>query len=290
MFKLDYVFLRRHFQKLFSIYQQTSHLDQDYPFSRAIYNRIVGNDYEDIYDVMDRFGGWSRADDFFYDLQVHNRRLWGLFKIHSDRVIHYASDLPDCPVKQLYVAIDKIIDEYHESKSDYYDLITCSNCDDYCQDGDAISAYNGDEIIGECCQNQYSYCDEADTYFRDDDYESWDQYREPSDEDYDSGFEGVYRYDCDPLDYLYFMHTKSESSIPRHKQRWSGLEIEMEATSRCPDDLPLQIRNVFSEDYCIFKSDGSLSHGFELVSAPCTLAYHRERIEELFDSGVLRDD
>tara|TARA_B100000214_G_scaffold334725_1_gene277591 strand:+ start:286 stop:1734 length:1449 start_codon:yes stop_codon:yes gene_type:complete len=295
MFKLDYIYFRRLFNKLWKKEIFYNQFSDKYYFSAYIKSYVCDdNTHLDYYkdDVMGHFRTYNQAEEFFDELRSLKNKMYRLLVAKNVFVGDFGMEYvpSDAPLCKLYRAVDDLVDYFNDNKFEFYNLAECSCCGEVCGYDDTFSAYNGDETVGECCQGQYSYCDEADTYFRDDDYESWEQYQEPSDEDYDSGFEGVYRYDCDPLDYLYFMHTKSESSIPRHKQRWSGLEIEMEATSRCPEDLPLQIRNVFKDNYCIFKSDGSLSHGFELVSAPCTLAYHRERIEELFDSGVLRDD
>ena len=70
-----------------------------------------------------------------------------------------------------------------------------------------------------------------------------------------------------------------------------GLECEWEARSSCPTDLPEQIdQELFGGEYCKFKSDGSLRNGFEMVTAPCTLAYHRQQIDKLFDWNGWTDD
>ena len=295
MFKLDYIYFRRLFNKLWKKEIFYNQFSDKYYFSAYIKSYVIDdNTHLDYYkdDVLSHFRTYNQAEEFFDSLRLLKNKMYRLLVAKNVFVGDFGMEYvpSDAPLCKLYRAVDDLIDYFNENKYEFYDLVECTNCGEICDANNTISAYNGDETIGECCQHRYSYCEEADTYFHEDDYDSWDQYRESSDEDYECGFEGVYRYDCDPLDYLSFMSTKEESQIPRSKRRWTGLEIEMEATDRCPTDLPETIKDTFKENYCIFKGDGSLSRGFEMVTAPCTLAYHRERIDELFNSGVLRDD
>ena len=112
---------------------------------------------------------------------------------------------------------------------------------------------------------------------------------EDGDEDNDCDFQGVLRYDVDVMDYLSKKKLDNEPRITR-KTLLGGLECEWEARSSCPTDLPEQIDELFGGEYCKFKSDGSLRNGFEMVTAPCTLAFHRQQIDKLFDWNGWTDE
>ena len=91
------------------------------------------------------------------------------------------------------------------------------------------------------------------------------------------------------------MERLSKMSLPHEprinrKTMVGGLECEWEARSSCPDYFPQTIDDFFDGRYCMFKGDGSLRNGFEMVTAPCTLAYHKQQLDKLFEWDCWTDN
>jgi len=179
-----------------------------------------------------------------------------------------------------------IIDFYYEEETTLFDLICCQDCNETFEDHNMNMVHNDGYVCG-CCLEEYDYSDEAGTYLHRESDEWYDYNR--SDECDSSEFDGVYRYDYDIMEDLNKMKMPNEPII-NSKTLVSGLEIEMEARSDCPDDFPQQIDDLFRHEYCMFKGDGSLSNGFEMVTAPCTLAYHRHQLDKLFNWNDWRNN
>ena len=61
---------------------------------------------------------------------------------------------------------------------------------------------------------------------------------------------------------------------------YMGVELEVERRNNCPYEIGEMTHNDFyngkTGQFAIMKSDGSLSNGFEIVTAPATLNAHRE--------------
>ena len=283
MFELNYVYFRRLYQRLWKANWRGD--NQDYAFSKYIKSFVIDDSTEYDYlkaDVLESICNYTEAEELFDLFRNKKNKMYRLLSAYTT----VDSDIVDTPVALLHRAIDHLIDYYEDNKYDFYNMRECDCCGNMCDSHNTFTAYNGDEVIGDCCQDRYIWCDNADTYLHEDDHDAWASYEEESDQDYDTQFEYVYRYDVNVLDYLSFKKHNDQKTV-----RYSGIEIEMEAKSSCPDDLPTQICNVFGHhEYCMFKGDGSLSHGFEMVTAPCTLEYHRKQIDKLFDSLVLQDD
>lgn len=92
----------------------------------------------------------------------------------------------------------------------------------------------------------------------------------------ESRWVGIYSYDSDPMRVLTHKSLPGERimSDPMIDQTlYFGVELEVERKSDCPADAPQRTAEEMG-DFAILKSDGSLSNGFEIVSAPATLAYH----------------
>ena len=172
------------------------------------------------------------------------------------------------------------LDKLNDYKTELFELNSCDNCGTNMADEYTVSAYGGDQVICEDCRDSdYYYNDRSEQYVHNEDcdYSEYDD----DDNDHDSNFEGVYRYDYDVMDRLSKMSLPHEPRITR-KTMVGGLECEWEARSSCPDNFPQKIDDFFDGRYCMFKGDGSLRNGFEMVTAPCTLAYHKQQLDKLF--------
>ena len=244
------------------------------------------NDYLNVEDVIDYefcekftiqfdYNDWCRFSNNIYKAK---RQLENYNKI-----------IDNLQIKMFISFLDYFQDQASEHNMDLFDLNWCEDCEDSMSSEDSVSVYGGEQTVCQDCRDgNYYYHDGSDQYVHNED-EEYSEYDE-GDEDRDCEFEGVLRYDTDVMDYLSKKKQDNEPKITR-KTLVGGLECEWEARSSCPSDFPEQIDNLFGGEYCKFKSDGSLRNGFEMVSAPCTLAYHRKQIDKLFDwSGWTDED
>ena len=178
--------------------------------------------------------------------------------------------------------IQNVIKDMLENASEFWEMELCTECNDNYEADTLTNAYSGDVRFCEDCGSDFHYNENADMYIRNDDYDYDEEYHDEEESD----FEGVLNWDYDVLNQLTFKKLTKEK--PTNK--YLGLEWEFEARNNCPHDFP-QLITDYLKPYCLFKGDGSLSYGFELVSCPATLAYHKKKLEKLFNwSGWLDND
>ena len=232
-------------------------------------------DWDFVYDIASdfEFNDWQKMNNRIIDVSSKLRKLktaFGTFdSIEVYRWYNFSRFVID------------FFDYTNERDTEIWDLAYCEDCSSTFPDNEMVSVYGGDSVVCQGCRDEeYYYHDGSDQYVHNEDEEYFDN--EDGDEDHSCDFEGVLRYDTDVMDYLSKKKLDNEPKITR-KTLVGGLECEWEARSSCPTDLPEQIDELFGGEYCKFKSDGSLGNGFEMVTAPCTLAYHRKQIDKLFD-------
>lgn len=63
----------------------------------------------------------------------------------------------------------------------------------------------------------------------------------------------------------------------RERKVFMGFELEVEANDANRDHGAEEVLSQLGEDYVYLKSDSSINYGFEIVSHPATLAYHKTR-------------
>jgi hypothetical protein len=116
------------------------------------------------------------------------------------------------------------------------------------------------------------YCDECDEH-----HENECQYSS-------SNLIHDYSYKPDPaFKYLSDIDGDLGGRSRRQGKVFMGFELEVEAQSSREAGAQLTV-DVLGEDYVYLKNDGSLSNGFEIVSHPATLAYHKTRSFEVLDT------
>lgn len=106
----------------------------------------------------------------------------------------------------------------------------------------------------------------------------------------------ILNYSADPMQYLTHKHLKTEKRTGNLTQDASsddtysgvgvvflGVELEVEKKSTTPAGIERSVIGDLTKDYAILKSDGSLNNGFEIVTAPATLAYHQQAWDKFFD-------
>lgn len=81
-----------------------------------------------------------------------------------------------------------------------------------------------------------------------------------------------------------------EKPLPGHKPTlFMGVELEMEVEKVDRNDVAKAFVEAVGSDFVLLKEDGSISYGFEAVSAPATLDVQRQRWKALFDKRREKD-
>ena len=159
----------------------------------------------------------------------------------------------------------------------YNEISHCDDCGITMWNDDSYSVDHGDRhVCEECCNDNYYYSENSDTYRHNDDYDE-------DDYDYDDS-SGTYSYDTDVLEYCGFNKLPKENTVDYY-----GIELEVERRRDCPYDIAESINSMFN-GFAICKSDGSLDNGFEIVTGPSSFKYHKTKWEEFFNSRLCQDN
>ena len=159
------------------------------------------------------------------------------------------------------------------------DFFTCDRCSDIFPNNrgvDVINSRNREVVVCRDCSNDYVECNSCGAIIHND----ISYYREYDDSYY---CEDCYPGDCPEIDchdYGYkpspIFHNIGEK-VPR---TYFGVEMEVEnlGDAYCTNDAIYDIKkHSNNEELFYIKADGSLNNGFEIVTHPCTLAYHKTR-------------
>jgi hypothetical protein len=160
------------------------------------------------------------------------------------------------------------------------ETFTCDDCDNH--HSDDLSEYhiedNNKTICGGCYEYGYFYCSDCDNYYSDSsaNYTDNSTYCDSCIGDHIKN-ENIKDYNYDPLDDLDFLGNPKDDL-------YLGLELEVYVNKDLNDTANTVSDSL--EGYAILKEDGSISMpGFEIVTAPCSLAIHREKIIEFFSNN-----
>lgn len=187
-------------------------------------------------------------------------------------------------------AIDLINDyEYRTIRSNMNDVINlfndkfchqefgiCEDCGRIEIDCNFHSAYDGDRAVCDSCFEEYYYHDRSGQYVHNDD----ENYSEDNDDD--DSIIGEYHSSADNLGKIPSLFDKRKSQI------FLGLELEIEVNedySRSDKaESILSNIGVYTDNkndrytYCLAEDDGSLNHGFELVTGYTGLDVHEKQL------------
>jgi hypothetical protein len=147
---------------------------------------------------------------------------------------------------------------------------SCHDCDGIFSDDDAHNAYDDYSVCGSCVDN-FRYSNRHGYYVRDDDEEELDNIRS-------------YHTSAESLGHI---PSKYDKRTPRVLL---GLELEMEIKDNyCRDERAGILLDGIGEYndslYALCEEDGSLEHGFEMVTAYTGLDVHAEQLA-FFKSGL----
>lgn len=207
----------------------------------------------------------------------------------SDNEIHSFIDNQDLPSDFSLDDIESLISHLENANTrrhDYFvgsvrerhDIGYCHDCGVIMDMTDCASVNHGDyHVCHDCVESDYYYSEHSDTYRHNDDY---DEYEEDGYDDYS----GTYSYDTDVLEYCNFNKLPSENTTDYY-----GIELEVERRSQCPSDIAESINRMY-QGFAICKSDGSLDNGFEIVTGPSSIGYHKKMWEEFFNSHLCQNN
>jgi hypothetical protein len=184
------------------------------------------------------------------------------------------------------------------------DVLNCSVCGLPCFAAKTISGYNDAYWICELCKDSYSFCKECRTYVLTNDINN------PS-HDHINTFKGVgimnpgegekAVWNADIMTSkkaMYYLKTPEEQNIAKHRKenrqqenfRYFGVELEVEKIVGGPPDILLRVYKQLGENFVLVKHDGSLSDkgkgGFEIVSVPATIKYHKSGVWDGFFNNL----
>ena len=156
------------------------------------------------------------------------------------------------------------------------EIYSCNDCWSAEFYDDMRSCYQGDFYVCEtCCDDNYVYSDNQDTYITYDDYDEERSYEQEE--------SGVYDYCHRVEDDLGKLCMPNQKSTSENNQIYYGVELEVEKRNNCPNDLPYYITDNVLCGFAQCKSDGSLDRGFEITTAPATYEYHKKHWERFFN-------
>lgn len=152
---------------------------------------------------------------------------------------------------------------------------TCSRCDDVHHEYHTSYESDDGSICQSCYERHYFTCDSCDGVFRNGHYSHnglcGDCASDCSCDDCTNGDRGEIWQDS-AVDALGFVGPKPNDML------WLGVELELEVSGDI-DGRAEDMADAFGRDFIVVKEDGSLSHGFEVNTAPSSLDTHRARWE-----------
>lgn len=147
---------------------------------------------------------------------------------------------------------------------------TCDECGSIVRN--YLVTHDQQILCDSCYEENYFTCEDCGEIF-DNDHAFESQNGWVCENCYHPKDESIHQYSYKPL--LNFLCTKKD----KPKRLFMGVELEVELLRPFyTKEVTEEILNNFSKDERLFylKEDGSLNNGFEVVTHPCTLYYHKE--------------
>lgn len=158
---------------------------------------------------------------------------------------------------------------------------TCDDCNDTVWHDDTIGTNDG-SVCQSCYENGYFSCQGCGDVLSNDEYAE-EGYctgcHESDDDDDDSGI--IKPYSDKSANHLGLFGDAKDGI-------YYGVEIEVECPNGDREEHAETVQAALGEDFAVLKEDGSLSTGFEIVTAPATVQEHAERFKDLMTSGKTR--
>jgi hypothetical protein len=205
-------------------------------------------------------------------------------------------------------------DEIREYLSCTLSAFECTSCDRMCSENDSRFVDGGSTMIcSSCCDDSYTWSDYEDRYIHNDDV------REALDEDghtvFVSDSNPDFHFDARLDQYVHedYMsdddeddddsgsvingYHSSRSLVRLQHDVWTakhmrfiGVELEVECGDESRSACASAVNDVVNKEgrMMFFENDGSLSHGFEMITQPMSLPAHRELFKFLTQPGLTK--
>ena len=209
-------------------------------------------------------GGWTD-----YWIMTTDDRCFCSKECAEEAGYYKCTDCGDWEPNCVEVPNQGMVCEYCREHGPYHQ---CEDCGDWCRDGDMCHD-DSDIWVCDCCYNARWYnCDNCGCLVHADDVHSIDgyDYCEDCAEEIESGT--IHNYSYKPAPYFYHTQEDFTNGTPLYM----GVELEVDK-GKNPEELAEELQVNVPEIYC--KHDGSLDDGVEIVSHPCTLAYHMNELD-----------
>ena len=167
---------------------------------------------------------------------------------------------------------------------DEYMFERCHDCNSLDYQDELRTAYEEYAVCQSCIDDDYTYSEYRDTYVRYEDADDNEDYDEENRDEY------VNSYDYDVMEDLSMTSTEQDNLQP--DTAYYGIELEVEKRNSATSDTAYKIHKSFTYDdmqFALLKSDGSLTHGFEIVTAPGTLNAHKKYWDKFFKSDGIKE-
>ena len=151
--------------------------------------------------------------------------------------------------------------------SNEHDLFECYSCSDILHaDDSSYSEHLQETLCTSCYDHSHNYCEDCDDTFHED--ESCHCRAEDEERDHLAEY--------NERNKLYYLTSPKKESKKRKNQLFYGIEIEVELKKDgSMKDVLEKMKPTFDEEHILFKRDGSLNYGFEIVSTNATFDYHK---------------
>ena len=172
-------------------------------------------------------------------------------------------------------------------KLDRSDIYQCEDCNTIAHEDDGHWTYDSDYwVCDSCCDDNYRWSDSRDTYITLEDYE------EEQEDEYDEEEDGVigdYHDSKRVLGHIPSKYDAYKSPDNKHRPILLGMELEVEVSEDYErtdkaEELYEAIKYVTdingnTQQYCFTENDGSLNHGFEIVTGYTGLDVHAKQLQ-----------
>jgi hypothetical protein len=236
-------------------------------------SRNLGNDWQSMNRY--RFGSMSG-----YDMQERKRMYQTVGKEFATAIQEddWSSALEALNQFGTRISYRTDIVEVLQEKFTGYSFFCCEDCSDYFHWDDGRPTYDGDyRVCDSCIEDNYTYSDRRDTYITNSDYED--------EEEDEPEFENIGSYHSSKRN---LGHIPSSYDM-RSPRVLLGMELEIEVSDNYDKDtragLLLEGMSDYRDEdgirhtYCLMEEDGSLTNGFEMVTAYTGLDVHKAQLQ-----------
>ena len=177
--------------------------------------------------------------------------------------------------------------EIYLSSNDH-DLFVCNDCQDILEQGSGFYSEHLNERLCETCyDNVHSYCEDCDDTFHHDEDCHCSGHSEDDQEDEAKRYLSPY----DERNKLYHLTSPKKESKKIKNNLFYGIEVEVELRNEgSMKEVLDKMKPTFNEDHILFKRDGSLTYGFEIVSTNASFNYHKNIFWKSFFTKKYNDD